>query len=109
MIKATTLIAAAFALSAQAAMAGPLTVSDKGEKSTQRSEQSLVSSVLDQMTLSMSALRSAMGGTVGKSTEYKSAAPKQCEHAEKAHDEEEDGSKAKKAEPVGPEPIYFGF
>ena len=109
MFKATTLIAAAFALSAQAAIAGPLTVSDRGETSIQKSEKTLITSVMDQVTLSMSALRGAMGGSAGDSTEYKSTAPKQCNDAEKARDEEEDGSKAKKGEPVGPEPIYFGF
>lgn len=109
MIKATVLIAAAFALSAQAAIAGPMAVSDRGEKPAEKSDVSLVSAVINQLHISISNMRGTAGRSAGKSTEYKSTAPKQCDQAEKAHGDEEDGSKAKKAEPVGPEPIYFGF
>jgi len=108
MIKATTIIAAAFALSAQAAMAGPMTVSGTHEKSGQKSEKSLVSSVMEQLKFSMSAMRGTVGGSAGKSTEYKSTASTECDEAKKAADEEE-AAKMKKVEPVGPEPIYFGF
>ncbi len=109
MIKATIFVAAAFALSAQAAMAGPVTVSGAHEKSSQKSEESLVSSVMEQLKFSMSAMRGAVGGSTGKSTEYKSTAPTQCDEANKSADDEEEAAKTKKAEPVGPEPIYFGF
>ena len=112
MLKATSIIAAAFALSAQAAMAGPLgasmTASETGAKAA-KSERSVVSSVMAQLKFSMSAIRGTVGHSSGESTEYKSSPNEQCEEAKKATDEDDEAHKAKKAEPVGPEPIYFGF
>ena len=112
MIKSTLLIAAAFALSAQAAIAGPvggsMTAGATTEKSGASSKASLLDSLLSQFKFSMSARRGTAGSSTGDATEYKSTPNKQCEQETSADEELEDG-KVKKAQPAGPEPIYFGF
>ncbi len=109
MLKATTFIVAAFALSAQAAMAGPLGGSITATEAGEKSEKSLVSSVMEQLKFSISTIRGTAGSSGGESSDYKSSPKQQCDETEKSADEKEDAGTEKKAQPVGPEPIYFGF
>lgn len=112
MFKPIMIVAILAALAIQPAAAklgGGHTVSDS---SVQKQEQrGLVAVVIDQIRISASAIvgHSAKAASESRSQYSYFYSRKECEAAKEAEVEEAETAEAKAEEPVGPEPLYFGF
>jgi hypothetical protein len=109
MLRTSTAMLAALALSAQGALAGPLggplTASETGEKAQQnRGAGSFFSGLLSSVRFSYDALRDATSYYAGE--EYSSG---ECEGATAEGEETSEATEAKDEEHARPEPLYFGF
>ena len=112
MLRYGTAIIAAAALMVQPAAAvglgGTLTVSETGEKADGDDGRGFVETVVDQMKFSISAIIGQVGEKKSDKYHY-SYAKEECEAAKEPTDEDSEALEAKEEEPVGPEPLYFGF
>ncbi len=113
MLRATTFIVAAFALNAQSALAGPIggsaNASQNVESAGKSSDSGFVSTVISQIKFSISVFGGKVGHSSDDSGDYKSSPQQQCRESTDAVEEDQELGEAKKTEPVGPEPLYFGF
>lgn len=111
MFRTLTASAAALALSLQAAAASPFGASvsagetDRAERAAER--QGVVSFVLNRVAV-MIVGKAAHAGE--GSSQYQYYTDEECEGAETPTEKAPEEEKAKKnTEPMGPEPIYYGF
>lgn len=110
MLKTLTTSAAIIALSLQTAAAAPFgaSVSASGADRAERSGESA-----DLASFVVNRLVTIVVGKAGHSSDganrYKYYSDEECEAAKAATDEASEEDKLKKAEPIGPEPIYYGF
>ncbi len=111
MFKPVTIVAILAALAIQPAAAklsGGHTVSDSGAQKQER--RGVVAVVIDQIRISASAVVSHSAKASESRSQYSYFySRKECEAAKEAEVEEAETAEAKAEEPVGPEPLYFGF
>lgn len=111
MFKPITVIAVAAALSLQPAAAklgGGQTVSDSSVQKQER--RGVVAVVIDQVRFSVSTAIGHSAKSKESSTQYSYFYKrKECEVAKDAEAEDTEPAEAKTEEPIGPEPLYFGF
>lgn len=110
MLKLLTASAAAVALSVQVASASPFNASVSAGNPGQAERPAQRDGVI---AFFVSRVASAVAGKTGQPTDgaaspyyYKDS---QCEEAEAVDGDDSGEEQAKNAEPMGPEPIYYGF
>lgn len=114
MRKTFLMTAAAFALSAQAVAAAPIgagaTVGERSHNPTSEDRRGIISMVLDQIGYSISAIVGVKaGGPKEEEKERHFLMGGECTEGDDHGEEELAEGEANPEEPVGPEPIYFGF
>jgi len=103
-------IAAIAALSAQPAYARLGTVHDSDANAPKPASRGIVALVIEQVRISASTIITQTAKAGEKHTKYKyTYTRKECEAAEETPADETEVAEAKSEEPVGPEPLYFGF
>jgi|GEM_PF-5524789 len=114
MIRIMTAAIAAGALCVTSAAAGPLggsmTASETSGKSEARNGGGVLAFLVDRLSVSVATAATTVGYSADDSKDRGTQYSKDnCDSGESANDEETDEAQSNKKEPVGPEPIYFGF
>ncbi len=114
MIRMMTAAIAASALFATSAAAGPLggsmAAGETSEKSKPRNGEGVLALLADRLSVSIASAAATVGYSTEKSKDRSTRySQDSCETSEAANEEETDEAKPYEKQPVGPEPIYFGF
>ncbi|GJL95367.1 MAG: hypothetical protein DHS20C05_17720 [Hyphococcus sp.] len=116
MLKSMIALSAAFAISvsfgAAAPLTGSLSIEETTEKRTSKKVDGVLGFLIKQTSMSLTTAITSLTAATPEETDeppYSYAKKDECEAEAATKDEDSEPEQSAKKDPVGPEPIYFGF